>query len=67
MSGAKPVLARITARVNTEDKADRQNIAQQAAIGVNEGTTAGISKHVGTNVTDSVLREADGNTKKVDE
>ena len=38
--------------------APRKNIARQAAIGAKEGTAAGISRHVGTDVTDSVLREA---------
>ena len=66
-SGAEPAVAKITARVDAESEADRQNIARQAAIGAKEGTAAGISKHVGTDVTDSVLREADGNAKKVDE
>ena len=71
--GAKPILAKITTRVDVESKADCQNIARQAAIGAKEGTAADISKHVGTDVTDvtdvtdSVLRKADGNAKKVEE
>ena len=66
-SGAEPILAKITARVDTESKANYQNIARQAGIRAKEGTAAGISKHVGTSITDSVLLEADGTTKKVDE
>ena len=66
-SSAATIVAKITTRVDAESKADRQNIARQATIGAKEGTAAGISKHVGIDVTDSVLREADGNAKKVDE
>ena len=64
---AATILAKITTRVDVESEADRQNIARQAAIGAKEGTAAGISKHVGTDVTDSFLCKADGNAKKVDE
>ena len=52
--------------MDAKSKIDRQNIACQVAIRVKEGTAAGISNHVGTDVTDSVLCEADGNRKKVD-
>ena len=52
---ADPILAKITLRVDAKSEADRQNIAQQAAIGAKEDTVAGISKHVGTNVTNSIL------------
>ena len=62
-----PVTPKITTRVDAESEADCQNIARQAAIGAKEDTAAGISRHVGTDVTDSVLHEADGNKKKVDE
>ena len=64
---ADPILAKITTRVDAESEAGRQNIPRHAAIGAKEGTTAGIRKHVSTNVTNSVLRKADGNAKKVDE
>ena len=37
----------------------------QAAIGVREGTATDISKYVGTDVTNSVLREVVGNAEKV--
>ena len=63
---ATTILAKITTRVDAEIEADRQNIARQVTIGAKEGTAARISKHVGTDVTDKVLREADGNAKKVD-
>ena len=66
VNGVATIFAEITTHVDAENEVDRQNIARQAAIGAKEGTAAGISKHVGTNVTNSVLREADGNVKKVD-
>ena len=62
-AGAGPILAKITARVDAESKADRQNIARQAAIGTKEGTAAGISKHIGTDITNIVLQEVNGNVK----
>ena len=52
---ATPVTPKITTRVDTKSEVDHQNIARKASIGANEGTTTGISKHVGTGVTDSIL------------
>ena len=66
-AGAPTILVKITTRIDAKSKADRQNIARQVAIGAKEDTATGISKHVGTDVTDSVLRETDSNAKKVDE
>ena len=60
------MLAKITTPVDAKSKADQQNITRQAAIGAKEGTAAGISKRLGTDAMYSVLREADGNKKKVD-
>ena len=62
-----PVTPKIMTRVDAKSEADHQTIARQAAIGAKEGTATGTSKHVGTDVIDSVLRESDGNAKKVDE
>jgi hypothetical protein len=52
---ATTILAKIMMRVDAKSEANHHNIAQQAAIGTKEGTTVGISMHVGTNV----LHEAD--------
>ena len=41
-AGAEPTLAKITVRVDAENEADRQNIAQQAAIGAKGGTVTEI-------------------------
>ena len=51
--------------MEAESKADRQNIAQQAAIRATEGIATGISKHVCTDVTNSVLRKVDGNAEMI--
>ena len=59
------VTPKVTRRADTESKADRQNIARQAAIGAKKDTATGISKHGETDVADSVLQEVDGNKKKV--
>lgn len=53
---------------DTQDKADRCNFAYQAAIGAKEGATEAITLKVGSDITDSVLRNTDGNDSKgVDE
>ena len=44
----EPIRAKIMSRVDTESKADRQNIAQQVVIGAKEGNATGTNKHVGT-------------------
>ena len=64
VAGAELILAKITTRVDAASEADRQNTAQQVTIEAKGGTAAGISKHVDTNVTGSVLQEAGGNTQK---
>ena len=66
-AGAELILAKIMARVDAKSEANRQNIARQTTIRAKESTAAKISKHVGTDITNSVLQEADGNAKKVDE
>ena len=58
--GDEVIMAKIMSIVDIVSEAGRQNIAQQAAIGTKEGPVTGISKHVTTNVTDSVLHEAQG-------
>ena len=63
--GEKVIVAKITSRVEAKSKVDRQNIALQAAIRPKKGTAAGISKHIGPNVTNSVIFRMDGNAKKV--
>ena len=61
----KPTIA---TRADAQDEADRRNYAIQAAIGAKEGAAEAITNKVGSDITDSVLRKADGNdNKSVDE
>ena len=55
-----PVLPTITARADAQDEADRINMINQAVIGAKEGATEAITKKVGSDITDAVLRTADG-------
>ena len=54
----------ITARSDAQEEADRRNQYSQAVVGVKEGVTDAIIAAVGTDVTDLVLRDADGNSHK---
>ena len=55
-------------RADAQDEADRRNFAYQAAIGAKEGAAEAITLKVGSDITDSVLRNTDGNDSKgVDE
>ena len=50
------------------DKADRQNVFFHAAIGVNKGILEGITKIVGSDITNPILRTTDNsNFKLVDQ
>jgi hypothetical protein len=61
----KPTLV---SRADAQDEADRRNYAYQAAIGTKEGAAEAITAKVGSDVTDAVLRNIDGNDNKgVDE
>ena len=54
----------ITTRADAQEEADRQNQYCQAVIGVKEGLTEAFISAVGTDVTDVVLRDADGSSNK---
>jgi hypothetical protein len=63
--GTEPL---ITTRADVMDAADRQNQLTQAVIEAKEGATAAITAKVGEQVTDAILRTADGtNFKSIDE
>jgi hypothetical protein len=55
-----PVLPTITTRADAQDEADRINQINQAVIGAKEGATEAITDKVGSDITDAVLRTADG-------
>eukprot|EP00956_Cyclotella_meneghiniana_P019415 scaffold33240_cov63-Cyclotella_meneghiniana.AAC.3 len=62
------VLPLITDRTEAQDQADRLNLQNQAVIGAKEGATEGIVLQFGRDVTDSVLKTADGvDFKGIDE
>ena len=58
----------VTDRTEAQDQADRLNLQNQAVIGAKEGATTAIVEQFGRDVTDSVLRTADGiDYKGIDE
>ena len=59
---------KITTNANAQDKADRQNTARPASIGVKEAIASTITSIVGTQITNLILRTTDGSDfKTVDE
>jgi hypothetical protein len=48
-----------------QEEADRRNVAAQAMIGAKEGVVKALTALVGTNITNSVLHNSDGNFKRV--
>jgi hypothetical protein len=54
----------IDSRSDVQDEADRCNLTNQAVIGAKEGTTEAITAKVGSDVTDAVLRTANGSDFK---
>ena len=54
----------ITSRSDAQDEADRRNHYHQAVIGVKEGVKEAIVLKVGTDVTDPVLRDVNGQDYK---
>ena len=62
------VVPLITDRTEAQDQADRLNMQNQAVIGAKEGTTEAIVLQFGRDVTDSILKTADGvDLKGIDE
>ena len=66
--GTATVAPEITTNSDAQDKADRQNTFRLAAISVKEGIAEGITKLVGKDITDPILRTLDGSDfKSVDD
>ena len=61
---SKKVEPLIQTRADAMDAADRYNIEVQAVIGAKEGAIEAITQKVGANVTDVILRTADGTDYK---
>jgi ElaB/YqjD/DUF883 family membrane-anchored ribosome-binding protein len=67
-SSGTMVQPEIATNSDTQEEADRQNTYQLAAIGVKEGVAAGITKIVGKDITNPILRMTDGiSFKSVDD
>ncbi len=63
----KTVLLIITTRAEAQEEADRLKVINQSVIGAKEGAVEAIIKLVGSNITDAILRTANGsNHKSVD-
>jgi hypothetical protein len=58
----------ITSQLEAQEEADRLNVINQLVIGAKEGVVKAVTKLVGSNITNAVLRTADGsNHKSIDE
>ena len=67
-SSGTPVEPEIATNSDAQEEADRQNTYQLVAIGVKEGVAAGITKIVGKDITNPILRTSDSTSfKSVDE
>jgi hypothetical protein len=51
-------------RAEAQEEADRLNVINQSVIGAKEGVTEGVTIKVGSDITDSILRTADGSDHK---
>ena len=59
-TGSTIVPPAIDSRADAQDEADRLNLINQAVIGAKEGAAEAITAKVGSDVTDAVLKTADG-------
>jgi hypothetical protein len=60
----KAVLPIITTQAEAQEEASRLNVINQSVIGAKEGAVEAITKLVGSNITDSILRTANGSDHK---
>jgi hypothetical protein len=60
----KTILPTFTTRSEAQEEADRLNVINQLVIGTKEGVVEAVSKLVGSNITDAILRTADGSYHK---
>ena len=54
----------ITTRSDAQEEADRINLLNQVVIGAKEGATEAITNKVGSDITDTMLKTADGSAFK---
>jgi hypothetical protein len=60
----KTVLPTFTTRTEAQEKADQLNVINQSVIGAKEGVVETVSKLVSSDITNAVLRTADGSNHK---
>ena len=60
----KTILPTITARAEAQEEANGLNVINQAVIGTKEGTADPITKLVGSDITDAILRTPNGSHHK---
>ncbi len=60
----KTVLPSITSRAEAQEEANQLNVINQSIIGTKEGVVKAITKLVSSNVTDAILRMANGSNHK---
>ena len=60
----KTILPTFTTRTEAQEEADRLNVINQSVIGAKEGVVEAVSKLVGSDITDAILRTADGSVFK---
>jgi hypothetical protein len=60
----KTVLPTFTTQTEAQEEADRLNVINQSVIGAKEGIVEAVSKLVGRDITDAILRTADGSDFK---
>jgi hypothetical protein len=60
----KTVLPTFTTRTEAQEEANQLNVINQSVIGAKEGVVKAVSKLVGSNITDTILRAAYGSDHK---
>jgi hypothetical protein len=60
----KTVLPTFTTQTEAQEEADRLNVINQSVISAKEGIVEAVSKLVGSNITDAILRMANGSNHK---
>jgi hypothetical protein len=64
----KTVLPTFTTQTEAQEEANQLNVINQSVISAKEGVVKAVSKLVGSNITDAILRTADGsNHKSIDD
>ena len=63
-STGKTVLPTITAQAEAQEEADHLNVINQAVISAKEGAADTITKLVGSDITDAILRTPNGSNHK---